>query len=492
VFTRASGKPVTRGIPGLFTHHGYHNVFLPEARAVLGKLEREEAWVLGRAAHPAGRQAQDLLQGTVQRDMRRLYLHEYVAHWDEYLADVRLVDSQSIAQSREAARILSAPDSPVAQFLTAVARETRLSKPTEQRDTNSFLGRAQRRLTTEASTVERLIGPSNLNPLVQREEQLERIVDDRFAAIHQLVDSGSGNAPIQSVLTLFGELYQGLASAESAAQARTLAAPPTEVLTRVRSQAAYLPMPLRGMLEGLADSSAAQADGNVRRSLGAELDASVGNFCRNAVTGRYPFQRASQRNVTLADFQSLFAPGGRFDQFFSSRLSPMADVTGPTWVLRQPGGAQVPLTAFQNAARIREVFFPSGGRAMDLSFEFRVLEMDASIEQLTLDFDGQTFRYAHGPQLVQRVAWPGPRGTNQIRLTASSRSHGETYLSKDGPWALFRLFDEGDLRSAGAPERFIASLQVSGKPVVLEVVANSVQNPFRMREISSFNCPSRI
>jgi type VI secretion system protein ImpL len=492
VFVRSSGKPITRGIPGLFTHHGYHNVFVPEVRAILDRIEGEETWVLGRAARSSTRQVQDLAEGVVQRDMRRLYLHEYVGLWEEYLADVRIRSSQNIRESRETARILSAPDSPLAQFLNAVARETKLAKPSEDRNNNSSLARLGRTLTTEVNNVERLIGPTNLNPLAQREEQLERIVDDRFEAIHRVVDSGTGTAPIENVLKLFNDLYMGLAQAEAASEARTLSAPPTEVLSRVRSEAAYLPAPLRGMVEGLADSSAAQADGGVRVSLGAEVDSAVGNFCRNALTDRYPFQRSSLQDVTLADFQSLFAPGARFDQFFNSRLAGMADITGPTWQLRQPGGTTVPLTSFQKAARIRDVFFPSGRQNMDLSFEFKVLEMDPSIERLTLDFDGQVFSYAHGPQLSNRVRWPSESGSNSIRVTLGSRAEGERSQTWSGPWALFRLFGEGGLRSTSGPERFIASLHIQGRSVVLEVVANSVQNPFGMREITSFRCPSRI
>lgn len=492
VFARASGRPLTRGIPGLFTHHGYHNVFLPEVRSVLGRLTNEEAWVLGRAAHTPGRQMEDLLDGVVPRQMRELYLHEYVRHWEEYLGDLRIVPSQSLGQSREAARILASQmDSPLSLLLRAVARETRLSKSEQAQDPNSLAARFSRRVQSEAHTVERLIGPSNLNPLAQREEQLERIVDDRFDALHQLVQGTDGASRLDGILRLFNDLYLGLGPAVVAAEARTLSSAPTEVLGRVRDEAGHLPEPLRSMVVGLADTSASQADGNVRVSLSAEIETAVGSFCRSALSGRYPFQRSSRQDVTLADFQALFAPGGRFDQFFQQRLAAMADITGQTWILRQPGGAVVPLASFQGASRIREVFFARGGNQPDLSFEFRVLQMDAGIERLTLDFDGQTFVYAHGPQQVHRVQWPSPRGGNAIRLTQHNPRDGERIQAWDGPWALFRLFDEGDLRNTTGPERFVLSLQLHGRPVQLEVVAASVRNPFRLREVASFSCPGR-
>jgi type VI secretion system protein ImpL len=260
----------------------------------------------------------------------------------------------------------------------------------------------------------------------------------------------------------------------------------------VRAEAAQLPMPLRSMLENLADSSSRQTDGSIRSTLGGELDSSLGEFCRRAIQGRYPFERSATQEVTLADFARMFGQGGMMDAFFQSRLAPMADVSGATWVLRQPGGSQVSLSSFQKAARIRDVFFPSGGKAMDLSFEFKVLEMDATIEQMTLDVDGQVFRYAHGPQVPQRATWPGPRATNQVRIVTASAKDGEKYMVKTGPWALFRLFDEGEIRPGAGPERFVAALLIHGKRIVLEVTASSVQNPFRLRELVSFSCPGRI
>jgi type VI secretion system protein ImpL len=493
VFSRGSGKPITRGVPGLFTRDGYHKVFMPEVRGVLGRIESEEGWVLGRAAHSLGRNLQDQIDGVLPRQMRELYLNEYRALWTDYLADLRLVQAANIVQSRETARILaSRADSPLRKLLLAIARETRLSKAEAAKDNNSMAARIERRLSSERSTLEQVVGPSSLLRPDRLEQDIERIlVDEHFASLHQLVEGEGGSAPIEGVLNLFNELYMGLGQVESAMQARTQAVPPTEMLGRVRSEAAYLPEMLRGMVEGLTDSSAQFADGSVRRSLAGEIDAEIGQFCRNALSGRYPFERGSQKDVTAADFQRLFAPGGLFDGYFKSRLAQQSDTTGASWIMRQPSGATVPLGPFQNAARIRGVFFPGGGTSMDLSFEVRVLTMDAGIERLTLDFAGQSFAYWHGPNNTFRVAWPPAGGSNTIRMVLAGGAAGERALTWAGPWSLFRMFDAGDLRPSLGPESFNATFQVDGREVQLEVIANSVQNPFRLREVSSFRCPSR-
>ncbi|MET1077907.1 MAG: type VI secretion system membrane subunit TssM [Pseudomonas sp.] len=492
VFVRASGKPLTQGIPGLFTYNGYHKVFLPETQAILGRLETEEGWVLGRVAQPVTQQVEGLLEGATQRDIKRLYLHEYVRLWEEYLADIRLIDSQSMSQNMEKARILSAPDSPIAQFLRSVARETTLLRVEKVPDTQSLAGQAANKVRSAASDLDRVFGPSELTRRPSQVEQLERIVDDRFEPLRRLVTADGGAAPLQAALRLFNEMYMNLSSTDVALRTGTVNIPQNDTLNRIRAEAAYLPVPLRSMLEGMVDSSSSQTEGTVRRSLGGELDSSVGTFCRKAISGRYPFKRSSSQDVTLADFSQLFAPDAMFDQFFREHLASMTDMSGATWILRQSGGVQIPLTSFQRAARIRDLFFPGGARTPQLSMDVRVLEMDASITSLTIDFDGQLFRYAHGPQLSQKINWPGPRGSNQLRLELGSSNAPSVFLNKNGPWAPMRLFDEGDSRYPAGPEKFISTLMLQGKKVVLEVTASSVRNPFRVGELSSFSCPSRI
>lgn len=116
--------------------------------------------------------------------------------------------------------------------------------------------------------------------------------------------------------------------------------------------------------------------------------------------------------------------------------------------------------------------------------------MDPSIERLTLDFDGQVFTYDHGPNNVFRVSWPG-QGQGTIRVVAAGAASGERTRTWTGPWALFRLFDSGELRVGSGPERFNATLDIEGRRVQLDIIANSVRNPFQMREVVRFRCPSR-
>jgi type VI secretion system protein ImpL len=493
IFARRSGKPLTEGVPGLFTHHGYHNVFLPRVNSMLSMIDDEERWVLGRLAHTDKQEVDAMLAGSRQREMRELYLNEYREIWMAYLADLTVRMPDNIVETRETARLLaSPPDSPLRKLLLAVMQETRLAEYEEgAKDSNSMLARGERALRANLNDVERVVGPTDLLNRGADVEDIERhLVDNHFASLHQLVDGQGGAAQIDRVLALFNDLYMGLDQVQNAIETRSHSEPPTELLGRVGAEAAYLPEMVGGMVSALVERSERFAEGNVQRSLAADIEAEVGQYCRTALGGRYPFTRTASSDVTRADFQNLFGPGGRFDRFFRERLAQHTNTAGRVWVMQQASGNVVPLAPFQQAALLRDAFYPAGGGEMDLSFEVRVLTLDSRVQRLSMDFGGQQHVYQHGPDDRLRVRWPS-QSNDTIRFVLQG-GFGERVLSFNGPWSLFRLFDAGKLRAGDSAERFSASLNIEGLQVELGITANSVRNPFLLQQVLGFHCPTPL
>jgi type VI secretion system protein ImpL len=254
---------------------------------------------------------------------------------------------------------------------------------------------------------------------------------------------------------------------------------------------------VRSMMDSLSQSSAQVSQLMVRQNLGQEVRSQVGEFCQQAVAGRYPLDRGSSRDATPADFALLFGPGGKIDQLFQQKLAAYVDTTARPWKFRAVegvplGGDSGTLPQFQRAQAIRETFFPSGAAAA-LRLQFKPVEMDASLKQFILDVDGQIVQYDHGPQIPSVVQWPGPRGSGQVRVHVSPPGSGSTFGAVyEGPWALLRLFDRVQIEPMNAPERFRATFDVDGRKAVFEVTASSVRNPFRLRELNEFACPAGL
>ena len=499
VFTRASGKPLTQGVPGLFTHDGYHKGFQREVERVSRQLADEEAWVLGSTDTARRDSLRELdVQQQLADEVRRLYLGDYAKVWEEFILDIRMLPTSNLAQAVQMSRVLSAPDNPLVPLLKAMARETTLADTADVAD--KVESKARDAIHRSREELLRLLGNQTQASPLPPGARIESLVDDRFVALRQLVSpaGGKGPAPIEQTVGLIGEVYTLLTASDTAVKGGNVP-PPSDVPNKVKAEAARLPEPVRSLLNTLSVSGTKAALDITRTNLGNALGAEVSEFCRQAIGGRYPFERSSARDVTQEDFARVFAPGGLFDAFFQKHLAAFVDTSTRPWSFKKIDGASMgadsaTLVQFQNAAVIRDTFFRAGGTTPGLRLDFKPLEMDATITQFTLDVDGQIVKYAHGPQIPTSIQWPGPRGSGQVRisLTPVSTSGGQSGTVNEGPWALFRLFDRQQIEGAGAPERFKATFTVDGRKTVFLVSASSVHNPFRLRELDNFSCPGKL
>lgn len=487
VFERKSGKPLSDGLSGLFTRKGYKQLFLPAVQDQLESVVTEESWVLGEYSSFNVNDLTPQRAKEIQQMLVRLYLQDYGDLWDTYLADLRLISTRSMSESIDVARILSAADSPLIQLISNLSLDLSLGEDLNQLS-QLAAAESKKRLKEKISGFSPSI--QGLAAAMPQSDSQELIVDARFKDIVELTHGTNKEAEKNTLLKMFNELYLNLSNADFSIRSGSRTLDNNDVIAKIRSDAARYPVPVRTILEGLTDEGKRQAEGGIRGALNAELNSSIGEFCKVAITGRYPFDRTAMRDVTFDDFSKLFASTGLMNSFFNENLRAITDTSGRYWTLRQATDVALPIASFQQAARIRDVFFPAGASSPVLNFEYKVLEMDAAISQLSMDFDGQLFQYAHGPQIPRTVTWPGPLGSKQIRIELNTSDANRQSLVVNGPWAIMRLFDMGARRQL-QPEKFITALTIQGYKVVLEVTANSVNNPFYLPELASFSCPVR-
>ena len=499
VFTRTSGKPLTQGVPGLFTADGYRKGFQAEVGRVTAELADEQGWVLGVADAGKGALGAPKLQtanASFAQEVRRIYLNEYAATWEAFIADIRIVPLTSLAQSIQTSRLLSAPDSPLPPLMKALSRETTLGAAADKSLIDKASDRAASVIKQGSDKLTQLIAPAQ--PM-EGGPPLESIVDDRFTGLRMMVTApAGGKAQIDDTVALIGEVNVLLNAVDTALKGGA-AAPPSPVPNKVKAEAARLPEPTRSMLTTLANSSANVSQIMLRQALGQEVKSQVGEFCNQAIAGRYPLDRRAARDATQADFAQIFGPGGKIDRVVQDKLAPYIDTSArPSWRFRPVEGTPLgtdagTLPQFQRAAVIRDTFFPAGAAAPAMRLDFKPVEMDTKIDQFILDVDGQQVRYSHGPQLVTPVQWPGPRGSSQVRVQITPASAaGNAGMTTDGPWALFRMFDRVQIEPGNSPERFRATFDIDGRNAVFDVTTSSVRNPFILRELVEFSCPSGL
>ena len=490
VFTRPSGQPLTRGVPGLFTYDGYHKGFQKGVSSVAQQLAEEQGWVLG-VTEPKKDAATFIRGGEPLLDeVRRIYLNEYTSRWTTFIADIRLVPmSGGLTQLIQAARLLSSADSPLPPLMKGMSRETTLLATSSK----GLIDKGGGALKEFRDSITGKLVPTRPGDAGQ---PIELIVDEQFRGLRAYVTApeGGGKSPMDATIALLAEVQTMLNAADAAIKGGA-APPPSPVPNNVKTEAQRLPEPARSMMDTIGDSSARIAQMMVRQNLSGEVRSQVGEFCQQAIAARYPIDRNATRDATPADFALMFGPGGKIDQLFQQRLAAYVDTTTRPWRFRTIEGAPLgtdtgSLGQFQRAQAIRETFFPTGN-VPTLKLQIKPVEMDLSIKNIILDIDGQIVRYDHGPQIPTPITWPGPRGTGQVRVQVNPPGSGTTFGTVfEGPWALLRLFDRVAFEPvANSQVTFRATFDIDGRKAVFEITASSVRNPFRLRELHEFQCP---
>jgi type VI secretion system protein ImpL len=473
VFTRASGQSLTQGIPSLYSRSFLQQSLRPRSQDVLRQFSDESAWVLGTDKSAAAEKAPPSLQ----TDIEQLYLADYAHLWDDYLRDLRLVKTDSLAKNVQIAQVLGSSDSPLAALVAAVGREVSV-------------------LARPAAAAAAPAGASNTRSAANADAAPNSAVD-RFGALARFASAQP--SPMQEAVGLLAKLATYLTAVEDAAKRRT-SSPGSDVTRELATLAAHAPEPLNGMLAQIATTSAGQIFAVRREEIARQVAGELGAACTRALGDRFPLARKATEEISREEFARVFATGGLIDTFFQRQLAPYVDTTGATWGFYRPDGSTEPaesLQAFQRAQAIREALFTDGGRVLGTRLELRVLDMDAGVGSLVLDVDGQVLRFTRDTRQVLSVRWPGPSASGnsgyvQVRMFTTTPGTGEPF-ALEGQWALLRLFARLRSEPGPAPDRVPVQFNVAGRVARIEVKSPTHSNPARLLALEPmFQCPQRL
>ncbi|WP_292417777.1 type VI secretion system membrane subunit TssM [Mesorhizobium sp.] len=496
LFERMDGAELADlGVPGLYTKAGFNGFYLPQLSRIAQMLV-DDQWVLGGGGE----------QGGIDQDLPRLgpelidrYGKEFASAWNGALDQLKF---RAMLKDKPQYITLSAaasPDSPLDRLFTAIADETALTK-----DGAAFAGdtgTAQQDPVVMAKGLARIglqiaggKSQSRAGASSSATQNAGATVEAQFRPFQALVSGSSGRRPLDALTQNFHDIYQSVKlAADVPAQTERVNANLKLQISTMRANASRLPKQLARMVDAAAD----EFEGNVAETsvanLNQMLDETVTRPCEEAVNGHYPFAGDGSEEISLADFAKLFAPGGLMDRFFAQNLAPLIDMTGQDWTWKQEARssrdlAKSTLKAFQAAAEIRSVFFPSGGSVPSVSITFTPSSLNSEVDSAVLNIDGQTVQSTQASNAPSTVTWPGGGASGSASLSLTPEMPGrESALKFEGPWALKRLLDKASVTSngAGAEARFV----IGGRDVAYKMESGSGANPFLLPALSGFSCP---
>lgn len=499
VFLRASSEPLNKGIEGIFTYRGFNEVFVLEAEGVAETIRRD-SWVLG----PQGESLQsENALNALKFDVLDLYYDDYVAAYDTILADLNIIPLESLNHAVEVTNVLSGSTSPMVKILEAVARETKLTDSRDSLDTGALqenLGGAALEDTLDRVSIrqrivfEALIASAPVGDNGEPAPLPGAYVEDRFAWLATLTERLDGNpSQLDDIRSLLTQVYQELnkqvfrGSDDTEAQAQA-------ILRFQQAAARFTEGPLeRWSTQITTGSSIITADGT-RTSINARWQSQVLPFCKQSTTNRYPINRRAGADMGMQDFIRLFGPNGLIDTFFNENLEKHVDKSTLPWTWKTVSEADLGISdavllQMQFAAEIRSAFFANGPTPL-ISFTITPAALDPKAQSMLLEIDGQKveFKQGGGQPSPVGISWPGTAGIARL-IFLPAVANAESVVSKDGPWAWFRMLDSAEVRKTNLPDRKRLIFNVGGRIAIFQLLTSSSQSPFTLAALSKFKCP---
>jgi len=498
VFVRSSGKPLNEGIEGIYTYAGFYDVFLGEALQVVTRLQ-SESWVLG-PNNIADQSEVALL--AMSRDVLDLYYNDFIARYEAILGDIDIIPLESASHAADVTNILSGPTSPIANLLTAIGRETKL---TESRslipggagegvsDVASLEVRAMLGIQAQAfiSALENAAESDTETPKVPGQ-----VVEERFAWLHEMV-ARPENKPSQldGLLLVLADVYRELAKIGFAGGVTSAPEDPEDSpLFQLSLITRSLPEAIQRWAAQISAGAAGITADGTRSSINAQWQSQILPVCAASLEGRYPFNRRAKEEVGIADFTRMFSPGGLLDTFFNDNLAKNVDTSSKPWTFKKMndvdlGISPAVLEQFMYAAEIRSAFFPAGPNPQ-VQFSVTPEALDAKAESVTLDIDGITIKLSKtdGQPAPSGVVWPGAAGFGRITFEPPDPAV-ENSMRRDGPWGWFRLLDSASVKNTDVTAKKRVIFNVGGRLAIFQVQTQSTINPFALAALTKFSCP---
>lgn len=458
-------------IPQMLTKKGFEDYFMPQSESI-SELALIDSWVLGLSKSAQFSEADKL---ALRENVRKLYVADYTSTWSSALSEINIRYFHDINDAVSVLENLTSSIEPIQRLLRVLESNTQMYAS----------------IASDEVAQEELLKNSKYNVAAQ--------IDAPFTELNSmLVEVGDKPAYINEVLLAVEGLHNyvksikespdvGMAALDATkARVKLVNADPIYTVKRIASG---LPKPLNTMLEKLAEESWYVVKQEAIRHLEVRWHDDVYKTFQQKLAGRYPFNPSSKKDSSFEDFEAFFAPDGTLDNFYNTQLKMFVeekvsvnDEGNTQGVVRKEV-----INQLEQANKIRQAFFNRKG-VLDVSFSVEPLLLSSDKRRSVLNVDGQYLAYNHGPRDSVEFIWPNTfreSAVSKVTLVPSKNNMSPRSINIRGPWAFFRLLEQGDVVGASATSVDF-KFSVDGGAMIYRLNSEADINPFTERLFKSF------
>ncbi|WP_444923653.1 type VI secretion system membrane subunit TssM [Microbulbifer sp. DLAB2-AF] len=482
-------------IPFLYTKAGYKDVDFG-ADSQLMTTMADERWIYG--GELSGEDFTEADRTKLGEDVKRIYLGEYLQHWQSFLGGFSIRRFNSTSQALEVLSTLSDPIySPLLAITEITSDNTRLTLRPE-------LSVDAKGVPLPVSSTTRRLGGAALDSAAGalKDRYKPNIVDVRFEEIQRITQSEKGRpARVQEYLQTINKIQEYLTEIDSApdsneaafASAKARFAGGGDAIKQLRVKAANAPAPFDKWLTEIADSTWALVMSKAKGHLNRVWREQVYQSYASSLANRYPLRSDRDQEVPVIEFNQYFKPGGIEQKFVTEYLKPFVDTRN--WKVKYVEGQGMSLSTetlsqLRRAEKIRKTFFKSGESAA-YSFRIEPTKLDSSVRLFELELGDQRVPYSHGPKTSKKLTWRGGE-SNRVRIIFEDLNETVHRKHFEGDWAWYRLLASSDLETGRSNAERLVTFSEEGRKAQFKLVASNINNPFDRSLLRGYRCPETL
>jgi type VI secretion system protein ImpL len=495
LFYRRSNKPLTEGVPELFTYKGFHTGFNLQNIKLTENLT-DEQWIYGDSL------AEPLTKKQIKAIRERInsyYFAEYNTRWEQLINDLAIRSFNSVNRGQSVIQLLTGSDRPLVKLLNRIRENTALSEAPNISDSNKALAKSLSEAlpSNQTSRLERLV-PKNVDIDIIALPGAQ--VTDNFDELNSYINSEQGFPleRLQQSLNTLNDYIQSLAYApnvnQAAFQSRLGSQEGNKVMSGMRRTVVDAPPEIQDWFSSITRDTEKVTTAAIRNHMNDVWNKQVVSLFNQSLKGRYPINPKSLREINLADFSTMFGPQGVLASFSKEFIEPFVDTSQSRWRWNKNMGLpHQSLRVFEQAQRIRQAYFNGSSSKPQVAFTLKPVLLDRSVATFLLDIAGTSVVYRHGPVKTEQVVWPG-ENTDLSKIVFTLVSKGTPVSARArGQWSWFRLLDRyAKRRSTRFDDSVNITFEVSGIQAQYELKPESTYNPYNNNELINFNLPKRL
>lgn len=459
-------------IPQMLTKKGFEDYFMPQSESI-SELALIDSWVLGLSNSAQFSEADKV---ALREKVRKLYVADYTNTWRLALNEINVKYFSDINHAASVLENLTGNIEPIQRLLRVLESNTKMytNVPEDKAAQEALLHSSKYNVASQIDTPF-----SELNDMLSPVGEKPAYINEVLAAVEGL----------HSYVKAIQEAPDVGMAALDATKARVKLVNADPIYT-VRRVASGLPKPLNIMLEKLADESWYVVKQEAIRHLEVRWYNDVYKTFQSKLAGRYPFNPTSRKDSSFVDFEAFFAPDGTLDNFYNSQLKMFVEENVALSDENSNGNSVISrevLGQLKQAKRIQQAFFNRKG-VLDVSFSVEPLLLTSDKRRSVLNVDGQYLAYNHGPRDTVEFIWPNTfrkSAVSKVTLVPAKNNMSPRSINIRGPWAFFRLLEQGDVVGASATSVDF-KFSVDGGQMIYRLNSEADINPFTERLFKSF------